>query len=823
MRTSVPGPRMAPAALPRVPAARECRRSFTLETCTSGFVWKESLFQLQALACLLASSAQLAFVAAWKLGHLTSHSAVEWVTFCLGFLIAAAGFPGGFSARTPPAWQRATHAMLILAASLPVAAYPWLFYGPDGLAICARKHESESREGWDMLQYYVNASTCYPLAAIAMACAATGHPPSRYSRSAVLCSILIWVLKLMRTNYAFMQWCGDPFQTDGYLEIVIQGIGRWSIELGAFWVIGLLVLRIHALEVAMEMKVSYMIAPLAGFKGVLHLAKTFGAITLKYDWPRASKPLAALDMVLVVVDAALLVLGTRAFTVPMRLLRDEATRVRGAPQAEAVWAASRMCRERAAVFCTMSTATLSQATEALTMLGVTCEFCDIGSSVDALTNAVSVAMLSGLLWQSIPQSLAKPPAPCTTPFSEARRASRASVDPEWALTVAELAGRGFSLARLLDFLELLLGGVVMPSFVARRSTTNDVVRLAVVPFSRVGSGGRAMATLWNRGESVLPQKMVTHCWNNIFLNLVAALVADGLGISTYEKIASQLLAPDGISTIRDRLRVRGSLDGTYWVCAFSVNQHAGICGGFGRIPDGTVQRAEWLHKRRDSVSRREYTACDCQEPKFFADQPARCEMNKFDDMMAFLARHVEGFSHVVAVDAEFQLFWRAWCVAELVEGSCTQIPKRLKLSSREALENHYDALAFMDVQECQASRLEDKAMILDKIEDVDTFNDHLQWVVFGVDGLFCKWKDARTSAANAGRIARRALRRAASRNTAASGTTSESGHSTPSRAGNVEQAHSHRSSFWEQMHRSPSGATETSWVTPATESTHSAL
>ena len=58
--------------------------------------------------------------------------------------------------------------------------------------------------------------------------------------------------------------------------------------------------------------------------------------------------------------------------------------------------------------------------------------------------------------------------------------------------------------------------------------------------------------------------------------------------------------------------------------------------------------------------------CDCCEPKFFNSQPIDCEMNKFDDMMAFLRRSVPSFSQVVAVDESFDLFWRAWCVAELV-------------------------------------------------------------------------------------------------------------------------------------------------------------
>ena len=43
-------------------------------------------------------------------------------------------------------------------------------------------------------------------------------------------------------------------------------------------------------------------------------------------------------------------------------------------------------------------------------------------------------------------------------------------------------------------------------------------------------------------------------------------------------------------------------------------------------------------------------------------------MNKFDDMMAYLKKHVHGFNQVIVfVDVDLSIFRRAWCVAELVE------------------------------------------------------------------------------------------------------------------------------------------------------------
>ena len=61
--------------------------------------------------------------------------------------------------------------------------------------------------------------------------------------------------------------------------------------------------------------------------------------------------------------------------------------------------------------------------------------------------------------------------------------------------VKQLANRGFGLAELLRFWRRLLDGQMMPGFDPRRSLTNDVVRRAIIPESRVGDGGCALATL----------------------------------------------------------------------------------------------------------------------------------------------------------------------------------------------------------------------------------------------------------------------------------------------------------------------------------------
>lgn len=316
---------------------------------------------------------------------------------------------------------------------------------------------------------------------------------------------------------------------------------------------------------------------------------------------------------------------------------------------------------------------------------------------------------------------------------------------------------------LLGFLEQLFEGDVMPHFSPLRSTTNDVVRQAVIPLSRgVGAdaGGCALATVWNAGRPVLPQRMVTHSWENTFLHLVASIVADGLGRDTYADVADELLDVRGVRHMRTELSAQGTLARTYWVCAFSVNQHAGICGGFGpQPPEGSPEFCEWVAKKRDSVTGREMAVCTCREPKFFSSSPVECEMNKFDDMMAYLFREVPGFCQIVAVDTSFKLFTRAWCVAELAEADAKGMSQTVKIHSEGSLEAHYDELSLLDVQECRASRAEDKDFILRKVGEVGIFNARLQWLIFGSEGLFKSFGNYRDRAAVLGRITRRAVTR----------------------------------------------------------------
>ena len=114
----------------------------------------------------------------------------------------------------------------------------------------------------------------------------------------------------------------------------------------------------------------------------------------------------------------------------------------------------------------------------------------------------------------------------------------------------------------------------MKHYNPRLHTTEDVVRLAIIPFSRAQQA--ACATVLMKGVYTRPQRMVTHNWGNLFRDLVAAVVADALDESDYGMIG--YLLDNSLGTLIEWVAAADKLQSTYWICAFSVNQHASICG-----------------------------------------------------------------------------------------------------------------------------------------------------------------------------------------------------------------------------------------------------
>lgn len=280
----------------------------------------------------------------------------------------------------------------------------------------------------------------------------------------------------------------------------------------------------------------------------------------------------------------------------------------------------------------------------------------------------------------------------------------------WQDKVWELAGRGFTLKALLDFYRGL-GRDYMPHYDPGRSRTRDVVRAAIIPLTRERQCSYAEVMM--QGVWTEPQTMVTHAWLNLFGDLVGAIVADALGEETFE-FAVFLLnqRPD---ELEKALRKRKTLFKTYWVCAFSVNQHAAICGFNPDVDEVTGERAP---------------PCDCgRVPAWSSTQPLLqdgrsipCEMNKFDDMMRLLASCNAHVTQVVALDRRCATLRRCWCVAEIVEAHKTEMRQSILVFSAASLHANVGDINGLRVEDMEASYTEDVALILAKIPNKDDFN-----------------------------------------------------------------------------------------------------
>lgn len=302
-------------------------------------------------------------------------------------------------------------------------------------------------------------------------------------------------------------------------------------------------------------------------------------------------------------------------------------------------------------------------------------------------------------------------------------------DPRWRAKVVELSKRGLTLEALLRFYRGL-GCDYMPNYQPSRHTTKDVVRSAIIPLSEAERC--SYAEILMGGTPPQAQTMVTHSWSSLFRDLVAAVVADALGVNEFGMVADILQWDlDGIESI---LRDGGHLAKTYWICAFSVSQHDNICGSN-------------PHHDFDPVTLEEYSVCPCGKQKFFNSdgtltkdgRSIECELNKFDDMMAVLASSDASFKQIIAVDASYGLFDRAWCIAEIAQAFEMGMVQSMQLISSMSRGAYTDKLRMLRIEEMKASRPEDVAEILSKIPDKDAFNARLQDMIFGQSGLLPCW------------------------------------------------------------------------------------
>eukprot|EP00928_Gymnodinium_smaydae_P070826 TRINITY_DN54582_c0_g1_i1.p1 TRINITY_DN54582_c0_g1~~TRINITY_DN54582_c0_g1_i1.p1 ORF type:complete len:363 (-),score=44.01 TRINITY_DN54582_c0_g1_i1:391-1434(-) len=283
-------------------------------------------------------------------------------------------------------------------------------------------------------------------------------------------------------------------------------------------------------------------------------------------------------------------------------------------------------------------------------------------------------------------------------------------ETRWSEKIEELADRGITIHALLEFYKKL-GSEIMLHYTNDQHTTNDVVRQAIIPLTRESGG--AYAFIAGYGSPSRPSKMVTHTWGNLFRDLVAAVIADALEQNTFMGI-SHLLVKD-ISVLERLLTKRGQMHTSYWICAFAVNQHTSICG--------SVRAFE-----NDPVLLQPHPRCDCMRTKH--TEGLESEINKFDDLLTFLATANGNFGQVVAADANFVLFTRAWCVAELAAAQRLGVMQHLKVSSLTVLKKQETCLKSLRVANVKATCQQEVETVLEKIADKTSFDHALQDLLF---------------------------------------------------------------------------------------------
>lgn len=123
-------------------------------------------------------------------------------------------------------------------------------------------------------------------------------------------------------------------------------------------------------------------------------------------------------------------------------------------------------------------------------------------------------------------------------------------------------------------------------------------------------------------------------------------------------------------------------------------------------------------------------------------------------MMSYLAAKDEHFQQLCAIDVDFVLFSRAWCVSELAVANAQGIRQILKMHSAWSLEKNQEKLKELKVENMEASRIEDKVDILSCIPDKDEFDANVQHMIF--KELLPSWKgfDDMEQMRRVGRIAR---------------------------------------------------------------------
>eukprot|EP00439_Symbiodinium_sp_Y106_P074978 s209_g14.t1 len=217
--------------------------------------------------------------------------------------------------------------------------------------------------------------------------------------------------------------------------------------------------------------------------------------------------------VLCAVWVAYTALMCRILSLKSHLLLQETRRIRGLPRKQAIWA-SKVVGVEMLIFATLGVAMCFHGIVSGMFMYEYVQLRRAPSEADYrrllftwgdrifevtntnwVVNSVGLGLLSGILWQVQPPNDDPQSAGELTRGLVSMSSLLSPKEKEvYDKVVKQLANRGFGLAELLRFWRRLLDGQMMPGFDPQLSWTNDVVRRAIIPESRTGHGGSALAT-----------------------------------------------------------------------------------------------------------------------------------------------------------------------------------------------------------------------------------------------------------------------------------------------------------------------------------------
>jgi len=436
---------------------------------------------------------------------------------------------------------------LILSSTTFLTLVPWIFFG--GGENCNDFDPEMEDENGQRLQDHrtqtiVRIAATWILAALGIYMSMADHPESTYIRQSVRCVLFFWLGTGVRCLDTFLGAClGGDRDNDGVRDMVFKNgvnivalmsvaFGLATSFLGEIWCIQLVIQRLLTFQEAFGEPLPCVKA-ISCLEFMMKVCMPCVAVTALLPDPTTLVVTTFTTVFLVL----LVVLVSWAYSLPLKALRD-AREVDSKDDAMG----KQLMKETGFAMKVIFAAQLGFVVAGLSMAIYLCAFglfpvmrtsvmtniYHYGGLADSLGNAFCIVLLS-MSSLSLPkisccpkkavadiqeENFVNEDCTCGQQLGKSLNQASQSITPvhavsacdacAWEIKVAELANRRVSVGQLLNFYTQLGASEkpgLMPHFLPEKSTTNDVVRHAVIPESRQGTKGEALAVTWHQAVS----------------------------------------------------------------------------------------------------------------------------------------------------------------------------------------------------------------------------------------------------------------------------------------------------------------------------------